>query len=300
MELQKFIERTTPLGILGVKVTQDGIDIAKHLWDDECRRNVYSVSKSFTSAAVGIAVKEGLLSLEEKLVDAFPEDIPAEPGEYLRQAVVRDLLTMCLGQGNSELMGSQRPLYQEEDWVKMSLAFPFTCPPGDKFLYNNVGPYLAGVLVQRRAGCDLVSYLTPRLFKPMGITRPTWENDPRGYTFGAGGLFLTLSEMHKLGLLYLQGGIWDGKRLIPEEWVMESTRRQVSTGAENDYGYGYLFWGGPHDSFRADGKYSQLSIILRDKNAVISTVAECRDGKALLDAVFEELYPQLSGCFGMP
>lgn len=300
MELQKFIERTTPLGILGVKVTQDGIDIAKHLWDDECRRNVYSVSKSFTSAAVGIAVKEGLLSLEEKLVDAFPEDIPAEPGEYLGQAVVRDLLTMCLGQGNSELMGSQRPLYQEEDWVKMSLAFPFTCPPGDKFLYNNVGPYLAGVLVQRRAGCDLVSYLTPRLFKPMGITRPTWENDPRGYTFGAGGLFLTLSEMHKLGLLYLQGGIWDGKRLIPEEWVMESTRRQVSTGAENDYGYGYLFWGGPHDSFRADGKYSQLSIILRDKNAVISTVAECRDGKALLDAVFEELYPQLSGCFGMP
>lgn len=300
MELQKFIERTTPLGILGVKVTQDGIDIAKHLWDDECRRNVYSVSKSFTSAAVGIAVKEGLLSLEEKLVDAFPEDIPAEPGEYLGQAVVRDLLTMCLGQGNSELMGSQRPLYQEEDWVKMSLAFPFTCPPGEKFLYNNVGPYLAGVLVQRRAGCDLVSYLTPRLFKPMGITRPTWENDPRGYTFGAGGLFLTLSEMHKLGLLYLQGGIWDGKRLIPEEWVMESTRRQVSTGAENDYGYGYLFWGGPHDSFRADGKYSQFSIILRDKNAVISTVAECRDGKALLDAVFEELYPQLSGCFGMP
>lgn len=293
MELQKFIEYTTTLGILGVKITQNGVDIAQHLWDDECRRNVYSVSKSFTSAAVGIAVKEGLLSLEEKLVDAFPEDIPEEPGEYLEQATVRDLLTMCLGQEKSELMGSQRPLYQEEDWVKMSLAFPFTCPPGEKFLYNNVGPYLAGVLVQRRAGCDLVSYLTPRLFKPMGIMRPTWESDPRGYTFGAGGLFLTLSEMHKLGLLYLQGGLWNGKRLVPEEWVMESTRKQVSTGAEQDYGYGYLFWGGPHDSFRADGKYSQLSIILREKNAVISTVAECRDGKALLDAVFEELYPQL-------
>lgn len=293
MELQKFIERTTPAGILGVKITQNGVDTGKYLWDDECRRNVYSVSKSFTSAAVGIAVKEGLLSLEEKLVDAFPGDISEEPGEYLGQATVRDLLTMCLGQEKPGLMGSQRPLYQEEDWVKMSLAFPFTCPPGEKFLYNNVGPYLAGVLVQRRAGCDLVSYLTPRLFKPMGIMRPTWESDPRGYTFGAGGLFLTLSEMHKLGLLYLQGGLWDGKRLIPEEWVMESTRRQVPTGAEKDYGYGYLFWGGPYNSFRADGKYSQLSIILRDKNAVISTVAECRDGKALLDAVFEELYPQL-------
>ena len=175
----------------------------------------------------------------------------------------------------------------------MSLAFPFTCPPGTKYVYNNVGPYLAGILVQRRAGCDLVSYLTPRLFKPMGISRPTWETDAQGHTFGAGGLFLTLSEMHKLGLLYLQNGLWEGKRLLPEEWVTESTRKQVATGRETDYGYGYLFWGGPHGSFRADGKYLQLSIILRDKDAVISTVAECRDGKPLMDAIFQELYPRL-------
>ena len=134
MELQRFIERTTPIGILGVKVTQNSVDIAKHLWDEECRRNVYSVSKSFTGTAVGIAVREGLLTLEEKLVDAFAEDIPENPGEYLLQATVRDLLTMCLGQENPELMGSQRPLYQEEDWVKMSLAFPFTCPPGTKYV----------------------------------------------------------------------------------------------------------------------------------------------------------------------
>ncbi len=293
MELQRFIERTTPIGILGVKVTQNSVDIAKHLWDEECRRNVYSVSKSFTGTAVGIAVREGLLTLEEKLVDAFAEDIPENPGEYLLQATVRDLLTMCLGQENPELMGSQRPLYQEEDWVKMSLAFPFTCPPGTKYVYNNVGPYLAGILVQRRAGCDLVSYLTPRLFKPMGISRPTWETDAQGHTFGAGGLFLTLSEMHKLGLLYLQNGLWEGKRLLPEEWVTESTRKQVETGRETDYGYGYLFWGGPYGSFSADGKYAQFSIILRDKNAVISTVSECREAKQLLDAVFEELYPQL-------
>ena len=75
MELQRFIERTTPIGILGVKVTQNSVDTAKHLWDEECRRNVYSVSKSFTGTAVGIAVREGLLTLEEKLVDAFAEDI---------------------------------------------------------------------------------------------------------------------------------------------------------------------------------------------------------------------------------
>lgn len=292
MELQKFIERTTPAGILGVKITQNGEDIAKHLWDEECRRNVYSVSKSFTSAAVGIAIKEGLLALEEKLVDAFAEDIPENPGDFLSQATVRDLLTMCLGQ-EPELMGVQRPLYEQQDWVKMSLAFPFTCKPGTKFVYNNVGPYLAGMLVQRRAGCDLVSYLMPRLFKPLKISRPTWETDPLGNTFGAGGLMLTLSEMHKLGLLYLQKGEWNGKQLVPEKWVAESMKVQAPTDRKEDYGYGYLFWGGPFGSFRADGKYSQYSVILREKGAVISVTAECRDGKVLLDAVFEELYPQL-------
>ncbi len=293
MDLQKFIERATPTRILGVKVTQGDKEIASHLWDEECRRNIYSASKSFTSAAVGIAVKEGLLSPDEKLTDAFAQDIPEEPGAYLQQAVVRDLLTMCMGQETSELMGAQRPLYEQEDWVKMSLSFPFTCEPGSKFVYSNVGPYLAGMLVQRRAGCDLVSYLTPRLFAPLGIRRPTWETDPLGFTFGAGGLFLTLSELHKLGLLYLQKGSWNGKQILTEEWVMESTSVQVSTGREEDYGYGYLFWGGPHGSFRADGKYVQTSIILRDKDAVISTVAECRNSKPLMDAVFEELYTQL-------
>ena len=293
MELRKFIERTAATGILGVKITQNGEDMGKHLWDEECRRNIYSASKSFTSAAVGIAVKEGLLRLEERLVDAFSEDIPENPNEFLQQATVRDLLTMCLGQQNAELMGGQRPFYQQKDWVRMSLAFPFTECPGKRFLYNNVGPYLAGILVQRRAGCDLVSYLTPRLFEPMGIPRPTWETDPAGNTFGAGGLFLTLSEMHKFGLLYLQKGDWNGKQLRPEKWVDESTRIQVLTGREEDYGYGYLFWGGPHGSFRADGKYSQISLILRDKHAVISIVAECRNSKILMDAIFEELYPQL-------
>ena len=234
-----------------------------------------------------------MLAIDERLVDAFAEDIPENPDIFLQQATVRDLLTMCLGQQNAELMGKQRPLYQQKDWVKMSLAFPFTECPGKRFLYNNVGPYLAGILVQRRAGCNLVSYLTPRFFEPMGISRPTWETDPAGNTFGAGGLFLTLSEMHKLGLLYLQKGDWNGKQLIPEKWVAESTRIQVLTDREEDYGYGYLFWGGPHGSFRADGKYSQISMILRDKNAVISVMAECRNSKILMDAIFEELYPQL-------
>ncbi len=287
MNLQKFSEKAVPLGILGLKITQRGEEAAYQLWDEECRRNVYSASKSFTSCAVGIAVREGLLSLKERLVDAFAADLPETVNDNLAKATVEDLLTMCLGQAEAHLMGGQRPLYAEDDWVKMSLALPFVHEPGTQFLYNNVGPYLAGVLVQRRAGCDLVSYLTPRLFAPLGIRRPTWEVDPLGYTFGAGGLFLTLSELHRFGLLYLNEGNWNGRQIVPREWVKESSRSHTG------FGYGYLFWIGDQNSYRADGKYSQLSIILPEKQAVISVTAECRDGEAMQRAIFEELYPQL-------
>lgn len=287
MNLDRFEERAVPLRILGLKITRNGEEIAYKCWDDECRRNVYSASKSFTSCAVGIAVKEGLLSLDERLVDAFADDLPDKVDEKLEKAKVEDLLTMCLGQEKPELMGAQRPLYKEDDWVRKSLSFPFSDEPGTKFLYNNVGPYLAGVLVQRRAGCDLVSYLRPRLFTPLQIKRPTWECDPLGYTFGAGGLFLTLSELHKFGLLYLNQGEWNGRQLVSKEWIRESSRSHTG------YPYGYLFWLGEYDSYRADGKYAQYSIILEDKQSVITVTAESHDGNQLRHVIFEELYPQL-------
>lgn len=281
MDLSAFIEEAKQLHVLGIKVTQNGELIGEWLGDEECRRNIYSATKSFTSCAVGFAVQEGLLSLDERLVDAFPNDLPTQVSDNLAVATVRDLLTMCLGQEQGFLMGGQRPLYEEDDWVKLSLSLPFKYKPGTHFVYNNVGPYLAGILVQRRAGCDLVSYLTPRLFSHLGIKRPTWECDPLGNTFGAGGLFLTLSELHKFGLFYLNRGKWNGKQLLSEKWIDESTK------ASDTDKYGYLFWRGEHNSYRADGKYSQISMVLPDKNAVVSVVAECRDGERFMRAVYD-------------
>lgn len=281
MDLSAFIEEAKALHVLGIKVTQNGELIGEWLGDEECRRNIYSATKSFTSCAVGFAVQEGLLSLDERLVDAFPNDLPTQVSDNLAVATVRDLLTMCLGQEQGFLMGGQRPLYEEDDWVKLSLSIPFVYKPGTHFVYNNVGPYLAGILVQRRAGCDLVSYLTPRLFSHLGIKRPTWECDPLGNSFGAGGLFLTLSELHKFGLFYLNRGRWNGKQLLSEKWIDESTK------ASDTDKYGYLFWRGEYNSYRADGKYSQISMILPDKNAVVSVVAECRDGERFMRAVYD-------------
>lgn len=288
MDLTKFVEIAQPLGVLGVKVSQHNELIAQWHSEPECRRNVYSAAKSFTSCAVGFAVQEGLISLDEKLIDVFSNDLSANVDDNLAKATVRDLLTMRLGQESRGLMGEQRPLYEEDNWVKMTLAIPFKYEPGTHFVYNNVGPYLAGMLVQRRAGCDLVSYLTPRLFSHLGIKRPTWETDPFGNTFGAGGLFLTLSELHKFGLFYLNEGVWNGKQLLSKEWIHESTRQQYE-----DSPYAYLFWTGKYNSFRADGKYSQLAIVLPEKEAVISVVAECRKGDELMRAIYTHICESL-------
>jgi len=290
MNLQRFIDAAGPLRALAVTVWKDGAEIARHEWEPVLRRNIYSASKSFTSCAVGIAQREGLLSLDEKLTDVFAAELPGHVSENLAKATVRDLLTMCLGQTQGWLMGAQRVLLEEDDWVKAALSYPFEYAPDTKFVYNNVGPYLAGVLVQRRAGCDLVSYLMPRLFEPLGIKRPTWETDPLGRTFGASGLMLTVDELARLGRLYLQDGVWNGRRLVPADWVRQSTSVQADNGA---FGYGYQFWGGPCGSFRADGMYGQFSFIIRDKNAVVAIASESRQADKLIEAVFEEIYPQL-------
>jgi CubicO group peptidase (beta-lactamase class C family) len=277
--LEGFSERAEELRVLNIRVFRDGELIASADWDEEIRRNQYSVSKSFTSAAVGFALREGLLSLDERLIDAFPGETPSQPSPFLQEARIRDLLTMGLGQDGAYLMGGQRIGMDAVDWVRCALALPFVTKPGTAFVYNNVGPYLAGVLVQRRAGCDLVSYLMPRLFAPLGIRRPLWECDPAGYTFGAGGLVLSVSELAKFTQLYAWKGNWKGRQILSPEWVEESTAPQIDNGHE---GYGYLFWRGPGNTYRADGKYGQFGIVAPDKHAVIAVNAESRDGGALL------------------
>lgn len=287
MDLTYFDEVAGLVGVLGVKVTQHGKLLAYKNYDTEMRRNIYSASKSFTACAVGFAIDEGLLSLNERLTDCFADSLPETVSENLAAATVRDLLTMCLGQGTSELMAGQRQHYKQDDWVKLSLSFPFPYKPGTHFVYSNVGPYLAGMLVQLRAGQDLVDYLLPRLFAPLGIKRPTWQTDFAGNTFGASGLMLSLSELHDFGLLCLQGGKWNGRQIVNRDWLAQCT---VPQDAEN---YGYLFWRGEKNSFRADGMYSQLSVAFPDRDAVVTVVAECRHPAPLWRAIYGDLYEQL-------
>lgn len=288
MDWERIFDKLRNAGAFGIKITLGGEDIIDERWAPDGRINLYSVSKSFTSCAVGFALQEGLLSLDEKLCDAFCEDMPEHIDGNLAKATVRDLLTMRLGQERIRLIGDRLKLRHIPDWVKMVLAEPFDYAPGEHFYYSNVGPYLAGVLVQRRAGCDLVDYLMPRLFEPLGIERPNWERDPRGDIFGASGLELSLCELHEFGLLCLARGYKDGRSVIPESWIDECSRRQSESP------YSYLFWlDDEGKTFRADGRYSQLCVICPEKQAVVTITAHEKDGSVVRDTIYEDILPRM-------
>lgn len=285
------------LAVRGLRVYRDRALIASYQPQPEERQNQYSCTKSFTSTACAFAIQEGLFTLDDYVLDHFRQDAPEAVSENLKQMQLRHLITMSMGFESPILMGAQRPKMTEKDWVKYVLRAPVIHKPGTVFQYNNAGPYLLGILIQRKTGMSLVDYLMPRLFEPLGIPRPQDEKDPLGNTFGAGGLQLNVSELAKLGLLYLQKGQWQGRQLIPASWVEEASRSFIiSDQGDGEIGtdYGYLFWIMPEGMFRADGKYGQYCIVVPKKNAVIAINSMQIEGeKKVLRAAVKTLLPLL-------
>ncbi len=296
--LNGFVDAVQAEGLClnGISVLQQGEEIARHRWTPEIPQNQYSVTKSFTSTAVGMAVEEGLLSLEDQVLSYFPEEAPENPPEHLKELKIKHLLTMTLGHDAALLMGDERLALTEKDWVRYALAQPLPHRPGAHFLYNNAGPYLAGVIVEKRAGVSLIDYLTPRLFDPLNIPRPVWPLCPKGHVFGAGGMYLTTTDLAKFGQLYLQNGLWKGRQLVPEAWVRAVSTLHVPFDPPGNVsiGYGYWFWISRNGIFRADGKFGQYSLIIPEAQTVIAinSMEKEKTGR-ILDLVWQELLPQL-------
>ncbi|MFV0446128.1 MAG: serine hydrolase, partial [Planctomycetaceae bacterium] len=174
---------------------------------------LWSLSKSFTSTAVGLAVADGKLDINDPVLKFFPEDAPTGPSEHLQAMRVRDLLTMSTGQDPLPI------LTEKEVWTKTFLAAPVIHKPGTTFLYNTPATYMQSAIVQQVTGDTVVDFLTPRLFEPLGIRRPLWSTSPQEISLGGYGLFLKTEDIAKFGQLYLQRGVWNGRQLIPAEWV---------------------------------------------------------------------------------
>jgi len=263
-------------GCEAVALYQNGEMVIEHHFVPSVPRLIYSHTKSFVSTAAGMAIDEGKLSLDDKILDLFPEYLPVITDEGVREITLRHFLTMSSGLGGNNLMGANRRKGEGfPDYMAYMLSQPLQYTPGERFAYSNGDTHMAGCMVQRAVGEPLAKYLGRKLFMPLEIGFPGWETDPDGTAFGGTGLYLTISDMMKLGILYLNEGMWNGKRILSKEWVKAAGSKQISTGIEDVWSsdYGYQFWMVPanKNAFRADGAYCQYSIVLPEQNAVVAT-----------------------------
>ncbi len=268
-----------------------------------------SVSKTFTSMAVGFAVADGRLKVTDKVISFFPEYLPDEVSANLAKMEVRHLLTMTCGHDTDPTGNYIRTETPPENWVKAFLSVPVEHEPGTFFCYNSVGTYMLSAIVQKVTGEKVLDYLYPLLFRPLGIVGATWLESPQGINTGGWGLFLKTEDLAKMGQFILQKGEWNGKQLIPVSWIEDMSAAQVESlpaGArkeqipakawkESDWlqGYGYQMWRCRNNAFRADGANGQYILILPEKNAVIAMTAHIQDMQAELNLVWKHLLKAL-------
>ena len=286
-----------------IMILRHGKVIAEGWWKPyraDLRHTMYSVSKSFTATAIGFAVTEKKLSVNDKVISFFPEDLPDTVSDYLKELSVKDLLTMSVGQ-DPEPTGPV--IVTQENWVKGFLATPIKHKPGSVFLYNSLATYMLSAIVQKVTGEQVLQYLTPRLFSPLGIKNIDWEIDPKGINSGGWGLRLKTEDMAKFGQLFLQKGKWQGKQIIPSAWVEEASTFKIDqkpelSQAEKDksdwtQGYCYQMWRCKNNAYRGDGAFGQYIIVMPDQDAVIAITSETGDMQDELNLVWKYLLPAM-------
>jgi CubicO group peptidase (beta-lactamase class C family) len=256
---------------------------------------LFSLSKSFTSAGIGFAIEEKKISLYDQVISFFPDDLPENPSENLKQMRVIDLLTMSTGQ-RTDAIG---PMFESKDsnLVKTFLSLPVEQKPGTLFIYNTGATYMLSAIIQKVTGQKLVDYLKPRLFDVLDIKPPVWEESAQGISWGGFGLFLPTEDIAKFGQLYLQKGLWNGKQVIPKEWVEKSVVKQVSNGSNPDsywdQGYGFQFWRNIAYGYRGDGAFGQFCLVLPEFDLVLAINSGTNDMHGVMKVVWQELLPLL-------
>jgi CubicO group peptidase (beta-lactamase class C family) len=268
--------------------------VAEGYWtpyDARTRHTLFSLTKSFTSTAVGMAVAEGRMTVDDPVLQYFPEDAPAAPSDNLKAMRVRDLLSMSTGHHD------EAPNGPNDHWVKSFLAHPVEHKPGTYFRYNTPASNMLAAIVRKATGVDEEEYLRSRLFEPLGIQDYAWDKSPQGVTIGGYGLSVKTEDIARFGQLYLQRGEWNGRRLLPASWVEAATSRQTSNGSSPtsdwDQGYGYQFWRCRHDLYRGDGAFGQYCIVLPKYDAVIAITSGVRNMQAVMNLVWDILLPAM-------
>lgn len=266
--------------VYGLEIRKNG-ELLYHYGDTKVARYpIYSATKSFVSTAAGIAVKEGKFSVEESIYEYLKEEVPVyatgEQREILKKLTVERLMTMSV---------KGYPFRPEgDDWLAYSLLYPLENVEVPEFHYSNIPAYLVGVALEKAVGEHLASYLTPRLFTPIGIHNPVYGNCPTGHFYGASQMELSVEELGRLGRLYLNKGTWNGERILTEEWVKEAI--SVKTPCREG-GYGYFIWM-YKDGFRITGKWGKRCFVFPETGITVTYLSDMQNNSEdLTEAVME-------------
>ena len=234
--------------------------------------------KAFTACAVGLALDGRLIHLDDKVVSFFPEYRPDTVDGKLAAMTVEDLLTMRSGHGEETSGAVWRGI--GTSWISEFFKIPLRYTPGTKFVYTSAASYMLSAILFKVTGQTLHAYLKPRLFDPLGINGETWDVGPDGINPGGNGLSCKTADILKLGILHAQLGMWEGKRILSESWVLEATR---SHGGNN---YGYHWVTGPDGDYRAIGLFVQMTIVFPKQGAVIAMTAGIDQSATLLPILY--------------
>jgi len=281
-EIDRYAANTFPT-LLSLLIVRHGLLVFEHYYQG-CRAgdsvNSKSVTKSIVSALVGIALREQYLtSLDQRLVEFFPQDFPADGDPRKREITLKHLLTLRSGLCWMESSAESLPaLFASDNWVRHGLSLPLLHAPGEVFAYSTLDAHLLSAVLAHVSGMSTLAFANQSLFGPLGSKAVRWASDPQGYQIGGSDLYLTPRDMAKVGYLYLRRGQWEGKQLIPEEYLQASTRIQVVPGISVVVpdAYGYLWWissVGPSASFYALGYGGQTIYMIPNLDMVLVTTA---------------------------
>ena len=260
----------------------------------EDAHTLYSASKTFTSLAVGIAIDENLLRLDDRVMTFFPDKRTNRVSDNMAAMTVRDLLMMASGVSPDWTMRNN-----STDWVKDWLAKSVDSKPGTLFQYDSMCTFMLSAIVQRVTGQTMLEYLQKRLFNPMHITVADWETSPDGINTGGWGLRVQAETMAKLGQLLLNKGNWNGEQLVSADYVTEACSRLIDGGAketvpptDGNQGYGYQVWQSKWPgSFRADGAMGQYTVVVPEADLVVVILGMKLYGHEELACIWNQLMP---------
>jgi len=286
----------------GFILLRQGKIVAEQYWEPyaaEHKNWVYSVSKSFTSTAVGLAYDEALLHPDDYVLPYFPEIDSASLNEHARNMRVRDLLSMTSGHGEDTTIPM---MFAPGSWEQAFFGGSVDHAPGTYFEYNSGASYMLSSIVTRVTGKCTFAYLNEKLFGPLGFGDVAGDLNPEGVFTGGWGLMLRLEDLAKLGQLYLNKGLWEGKRILSQAWVDMATAFQSDNGRpgrENEspdwrQGYGFQFWMCRHGAYRADGAAGQYCVVLPEQGAVLALMSEIGNMQELMDILWDVLLPGLT------